>query len=65
MHLTEELAEVRPALVPHPCFGEETTTGTRLEDADAEVYVLAKTHVAEPVELLIQVAFMPMLKERG
>ena len=54
--LPPELAEVGAALVPHPCFWEETAPTASLKDADAEVYVLAEAHFGEPTQPHIDVA---------
>lgn len=42
--LAEELLQVGAALVPHPCPGEQAAAASGLEDAYAEVYVLAEAH---------------------
>ena len=54
MHLFEELLHVGAALVPNPCLREQTAGRSALEDADAEVYVLAETHGRKPAQALVQ-----------
>ena len=50
VHLLEELAQVRPPLVPHPRFGEQPATVAPAEDADAEIDVLAEAHPGEAAQ---------------
>ena len=47
VNLLEELLEVGSALVPNPCFGEETATGSALVDAQAQVDIFAESHGRE------------------
>ena len=56
VNLFEEFAEVGAPLVPHPCRGEEPAGVTALEDADAEIDVLAETHLGETAEAQVDVA---------
>ena len=51
-HLTEELTEIRAALMPHPSLREQAATGTGLAYAIAEIDVLAEAHAAETAQLL-------------
>ena len=53
MHLFEKLLQVRAPLVPHPCFGKQAAAATGLENADAEVNVLAKAHLGKPSQTAI------------
>ena len=55
-NLSEKLAKISTALVPHPRFGEQSAGVAALEDADGEVDVLAEAHFAESAELQIDVA---------
>ena len=54
VYLFEKLLQICAAFVPHPCLGEQTACGSALEDADAEINILAKTHVRESVQLSVQ-----------
>ena len=56
VHLLEELAQVRPPLVPHPCPGEQPAAVAPAEDADAEVDVLAEAHPREAAQCLVDLA---------
>ena len=51
--MAEKLAEVGAALMPYPCFGEETTSTTCLEYTYGEVDVLAKAHLREALQTCI------------
>ena len=54
--LTEELPEVRAALVPHPGIGEESGLVACLYDAVGEVDVLTKAHFRETAQLEVDIA---------
>ena len=56
VYLLEELPEVCAALMPDPCFGEETATGSALVDADAQVYVLTEAHGRKATQLTVETA---------
>ena len=56
VHLSEELAQVGAALVPHPCLGEESAAQSGFEDTYGEVDVLAEAHLRESAQLHVSVA---------
>ena len=56
MNLLVELLQVGSALVPYPSLGEEAAGGSALVDADAEVNILAKAHLGETAQLVVQLA---------
>ncbi len=56
VYLLEELPEVCAALMPNPCLGEETATGSALVDADAQVYVLTEAHGRKATQLTVETA---------
>ena len=43
------------ALMPYPCFREQTATVACLEDTDREIDVLTKTHVRKAIQLEINI----------
>ena len=53
--LSPELAEVGAALMPYPCFREQTATAACLENADREIDVLTETHVGKAIQLEINI----------
>jgi hypothetical protein len=53
--LSEELAEVRAALVPHPGLWDEHWPIACLHYTIGEVDVLAKSHLGESPELLVYI----------
>ena len=53
--LTEELPEVRAALMPDPRLGEETGLIACLDDAVGEVDVLTEAHLRETAQLQIDI----------
>ena len=55
VHLLEELLHVGAALVPNPCLGEQAARCPALEDADAEVYVLAEAHGGKTAQAPVEV----------
>ena len=59
VNLSPELAEVGAALMPYPCFREQTATAACLEDTDREIYVLTETQPAsaKPTAKSIIIAF--------
>ena len=56
VHLTEETAEVRAALMPHPCVGQQAHTRTGLLQTVAEINVLAEAHPSEAAQFMPQPA---------
>ena len=56
VNLLEELLEVGSALVPNPCFWEETTTRSTLVDAQAQVDIFAESHGREAAKLSVETA---------
>ena len=48
--LSPELAEVGAALMPYPCFREQTATAACLEDTDREINVLTETHIGKAIQ---------------
>ena len=53
VNLTEELTEVGTTLVPHPRLRDEGRLIACLDDAIGEVDILAKAHLGEASQLLI------------
>ena len=54
--LTEELAEVRATLVPHPGLRDEGRLVASLHDTVAEVNIFAEAHLCKASQLLIDFA---------
>ena len=54
--LSPELAEVGAALMPYPCFREQTATAACLEDTDREINVLTETHVRKAIQPEINIS---------
>ena len=63
--LTEELAEVRATLVPHPRLREEPWLIASLGDAVAEVDVLAEAHLRKTAEFKIDITADAHVKGTG
>ena len=55
IYLTEEFAEVGATLVPHPCFWEQLWLIASLHDTVGEIDILAKAHLREATQLLIDI----------
>ena len=55
IYLSPEFAEVGAALMPYPCFREQTATAACLEDTDREIDVFTKTHVRKAIQLEINI----------
>lgn len=51
IYLSPEFAEVGAALMPYPCFREQTATAACLEDTDGEIDVLTKRMLEKPFNL--------------
>ena len=54
--LSPELAEVGAALMPYPCFREQTATVACLEDTDREINVLTETHIGKAIQPEINIS---------
>src|SRR5574344_107919 len=65
MNLLEEFLEIGATFVPYPCFGEQTTHITGLENADAEIDIFSKTHVGESSQFLIYFPSHSHIKTAG
>ena len=55
VYLSEELAEIRAALMPYPCVWKELWLVACLHDTVAEVDVLAEAHLRETAQLLVDI----------
>src|SRR5574344_2610565 len=65
IHLAEKLAEVGAALMPNPCFGEESGGIACFYYAITEVDILAKTHLGKSIQMCIDLTTNTHVERTG